>query len=239
MTSGWEGLPDAERAWERLERWRPLADSEQALKALADIGVLRRLLDQMEFEAVRTSRRRGKSWAEIAIRLGVTRQSAWERWRDVDDAESPRPTEPEPEADVLSRITADAADELAGELTGDPGTGPAQVSAPSARRRRAASVVVPNVIGMSCDQAWRALHAKGLVGVGPNPGGPPLAEFDLPDGVVTDQSPESGAKVPPGSAVRVWLDRGGGSGVREPRRPRPDPNPGLKMRDETVDEAVG
>jgi transposase-like protein len=239
MTAGWEGWQEAQRAWERLAQWRPLADGDHALRALADVGLLRRLLDQLEFEAVRTSRRQGKSWAEIAIKLGVTRQSAWERWRDVDDADSPRLTEPESGPDALSRITADAADELARGLVGDPEAGSAQVSAPLARRRRTSSVVVPNVIGMSCDQAWRALQAEGLVGVGPNPDGPPLAELDWPDGVVTDQSPESGAKVPPGSTVRVWVDRGGGAGVREPRMPPPGPKPALKMRDETVDEAVG
>lgn len=222
MTAESERWQEAERAWERLAGWLRdmpsaqaglLADRDQALRALADIGVLRRLLDQMEFEAVRTSRRHGRSWAEIAVRLGVARQSAWERWRDVDDAESPKPT--------------------------DPHSGSTQVSAPSARRRRASSVAVPNVIGMSWHQAWRALRGAGLVGVGPDPDGAPLSELSWPDGVVTDQSPESGAKVPRGSAVRLWLDRGGGSGVREPRRPPPDPKPALKMRDETADEAVG
>jgi hypothetical protein len=56
--------------------------------------------------------------------------------------------------------------------------------------------------------------------------------------VVVDQSPEAGAKVPAGSSVMLWVERGGGSGVREPRRPRPDSSPGAKMRDEIVDEAV-
>jgi hypothetical protein len=46
--------------------------------------------------------------------------------------------------------------------------------------------------------------------------------------VVTDQSPESGAKVPRGSSIRLWLyyGDGGSAGVREPRRPRPDPKVG-------------
>ena len=46
---------------------------------------MRRLLDQAELAAVRAARGRAKTWAEIATRLGVTRQSAWERWRDLDD----------------------------------------------------------------------------------------------------------------------------------------------------------
>lgn len=221
MSAEPERWQEAKRAWERLAVWlhdppsaiagHPL-DGDQALKALTDIGALRRLLDQMEFETVRTSRRYGKSWAEIAIRLGVARQSAWERWRVVDEPDEP---------------------------VGEPDAESAAVSAPSARRRRASSVVVPNVIGMSWEQAWRVLHGLGLVAVGSDPDGPPPDESSWPDGVVTDQSPESGAKVPPGSAVRLWVDRGGGSGVREPRRPPPGPKPALKMRDETVDQAVG
>src|SRR5438128_572187 len=49
----------------------------------------------------------------------------------------------------------------------------------------------------------------------------PLPELAESGWTVTDQSPESGARVPPGSAVSLWLRRDGGTGVREPRRPRP------------------
>jgi len=79
---------EARAAWERLAG-RP-GSGEEALGALSDIGVLRRLLDQAELEAVRVARRDRKSWAEIATRLGVSRQSAWERWKDLDE-ESPAP----------------------------------------------------------------------------------------------------------------------------------------------------
>lgn len=71
-------------AWQRLARRR----RTDALDALSDIGQLRRLLDRAELDAVRDARADGRSWAEIATRLGVTRQSAWERWRDL-DAEPP------------------------------------------------------------------------------------------------------------------------------------------------------
>ncbi|TCK23041.1 PASTA domain-containing protein [Pseudonocardia endophytica] len=80
---------EGSEAWQRLAR-RRRAD---ALEALTDIGELRRLLDRVELEAVRDARADGRSWAEIATRLGVTRQSAWERWRDL-DAEG-RPVDPE------------------------------------------------------------------------------------------------------------------------------------------------
>ena len=79
---------DGRQAWERLDGWDADAhpvDGTAALAALSDIGTVRRLLDQAELSAVRTARRHGKSWAEIATRLGVTRQSAWERWRELDE----------------------------------------------------------------------------------------------------------------------------------------------------------
>lgn len=80
--SPWE---TGRRVWERLAR-RPAAD---ALDALSDVDQLRKLLDQVELEAVRDARRGGRSWTEIAVRLGVTRQSAWERWRELDERPGP------------------------------------------------------------------------------------------------------------------------------------------------------
>jgi hypothetical protein len=82
---------DGKRAWVRLAAWQrtePAGDS--ALDALADVGRLRRVLDQVEMGAVRVARRHGKSWTEIATIMGVTRQSAWERWRDLDEPASQR-----------------------------------------------------------------------------------------------------------------------------------------------------
>jgi hypothetical protein len=211
-------------------------DGQRALKALTDLGLVRRLLDQAEFEAVRTARKHGKSWSEIAVRLGVTRQSAWERWRDVDDDAATQPAGRESPSDVASEIRASAAAGLA-QQAGSSHEATAQ--APSERRRRS-SVTVPKVIGMSWDDARTQLQNRGLMAVGPDPDGPPLTASGWPAGVVTDQSPESGAKVPPGSPVTLWVDRrGGGSGVREPRRPKPDPKTGRKIRDEVTGETVG
>jgi PASTA domain len=211
---------DGLRAWERLNGWHqdsPSAtpghpdDGEGAVEALADIGRVRHLLDQTELVAVRTARRHGKSWAEIATRLGVTRQSAWERWRDLDDAVSSQPTQTGSGHETVLAVAA-------GEI---------------------ALVVVPNVVGMSGDDARRVLHEKGLVGVGSDPDGPSLPSSAWPDGVVTDQSPESGANVPAGSPVRLWMEPGGGSaGVREPRRPKPSPKPAREMRHEPSDAAI-
>lgn len=55
------------------------------MTALGDIRLVRGLLDQAEMGAVRAARRDSRPWAEIATMLGVTRQSAWERWRDLVD----------------------------------------------------------------------------------------------------------------------------------------------------------
>lgn len=221
---------DGRRAWQRLTGWHqdgPAAtpghpdDGDGALTALGDVGLVRRLLDQAELVAVRTARRHGKSWAEIATKLGVTRQSAWERWRDLDETDE---TGGATAAEHPSRSPVDASE--------------VAIERAARERRRQASVRVPDVIGMSWDDARHALLRAGLVGVGPDQDGPPIAALGWPDGVVTDQSPESGAKVPPGSPVTLWVERGGGSGVREPRRPKPRSTSGREMHDEPSDEAV-
>lgn len=222
MAKGWSLWRDGRRAWSRLEAWAPgdpgarsglEMASDEALRALTDVGLLRRLLDQAELTAVRTARVHGKSWAEIATRLGVTRQSAWERWRELDE-----PAVLEHRSGMLVVGTGKAT----GKATG--------------------TVSVPDVIGMSWDDARHVLLSQRLVAVGPDPDGPPLAALGWPDGIVVDQSPESGATVPPGSSVRLWLEAGGGggsAGVREPRRPSPNPKSARQMREEPSDEAVG
>jgi hypothetical protein len=42
---------------------------------------------------VGAARRRSTTWAEIATRLGVTRQSAWERWGDLDEELASKPAD--------------------------------------------------------------------------------------------------------------------------------------------------
>ena len=90
---------DGRRAWERLNGWhvwtpeRPLSAPnpkrpEQALEALSDIRLVRQLLDQAELAAVRAARLNGDPWSEIATRLGVTKQAAWERWHDLEPVTS-------------------------------------------------------------------------------------------------------------------------------------------------------
>jgi hypothetical protein len=55
------------------------------MEALQDIRLVRGLLDQAELGALRRARQCGRSWAEIGTMLGVTRQTAWERWHADDE----------------------------------------------------------------------------------------------------------------------------------------------------------
>jgi transposase-like protein len=224
MSSGqWR---DAHVAWKKLGVWLNdritgpgSRDREPApLDALGHVGTVRRTLDEVELRAVRCARQRGKSWAEIATRLGVTRQSAWEKWRDLD--ESPAADEPAaavavPESDEVWL----AAEREIGRL-----------------RRRSKRVTVPNVVGQSLVVARRELAGRGLMAASGDPEG--VLDMAPSGSVVTDQSPESGASVPPGTRVLLSVDRGEG-GVREPRRPRPDPLPARKYLPDPADEAVG
>ena len=194
-------------------------DDDDGLAFLSDVGVVRRMLDQTELAAVRAARLHGKSWAEIATHLGVTRQSAWERWRDLDDS-SPGG---EPERGVESTVLRDAAAHL--------------LKMRAQEQRRASKVLVPNVVGLEWLDAREVLTGNGLVAINAQPDTP----TDLPSRgwVVTDQSPESGARVPAGSVIRLWLRGDGDAGVREPRRPRPTPRPARAMLPDPRGHATG
>jgi hypothetical protein len=157
---------------------------------------------------VRGARRDGRSWTEIATRLGISRQSAWERWRDVDDS-PPTPLEPFGSTEAVAAVMADAASE--------------QISEQAGWRRRRGSVRVPNVVGLPVTEAVRVVTESGLLPIGPDPDVPDPIVMAKPGSVVTDQSPESGAKVAPRSRVRLWISGGDGDGVREPRNPPPGP----------------
>lgn len=226
---------EGRRAWDRLAGWygrggrapAPLDAELDPLVALNDVGMVRRLLDGVELEAVRSARQQGRSWAEIATRLGVTRQSAWERWRELDVGTSGR--EPLDGPVVVTGGTARA------EIVAVPGL-PRNDAARSSRRR--AWVVVPDVVGMTFADARRRLAGSGLVGLAVDADDLPLEMLDWGDAVVTDQSPEAGAKVEQGALVHLWTSGGGGSGVREPRRPRPTPRAARKVLDEPSEEAV-
>ena len=205
LSDAWE---QARQAWRRLAAsGKRASEDDDGLATLSDIGVVRRMLDQAELAAVRTARLHGKSWAEIATHLGVTRQSAWERWRDLDDSPGGEP-QLSPESTVLD----DAAEHL--------------LEMGARERRRASKVLVPNVVGLDWIQAREVLAGSELVAINAQPDA--ATDPGSRGWVITDQSPESGARVPAGSVVRLWL-RGCGAtatrgsvnrGVRDPRRDR-------------------
>jgi hypothetical protein len=212
FSDAWE---QAQQAWRRLAAGakRP-SDDHDGLASLSDIGAVRRMLDTTEMAAVRAARLHGKSWAEIATHLGVTRQSAWERWRDLDESARREPSE--------STILDDAAGHL--------------LAMGARERRREAKVRVPNVIGLEWIKARDQLAGIRLVAINAQPDAP----TDVGGGwVITDQSPESGARVPGGSVVRLWLRGDGDAGVREPRRPRPTPRTARERLPEPRDQALG
>jgi transposase-like protein len=229
---------DGRRAWERLDGWDQDGavpghpdDGDGALAALSDIGTVRRLLDQAELAAVRTARRHGKSWAEIATRLGVTRQSAWERWRDLDEPALDPVDRLKPTAQIVELpgqvVELPGADYLLGDEEPDDLLDATAEELVLGTPRSRSSVVVPGVIGLSWTNAELRLRAVGLVAMG-----------DDGVGTVTDQMPEAGARLPVGSPVRLWVDGGGGSGVREPRRPKPDPRSGRALPPEHSDPSA-
>ena len=83
--SRWE---DGRRAWERLRHWwqytpTKLTDEsfgELSLKALEEVQLIRTLLDMAELNAVLTARLHGRSWVEIATRLGISAEEANGKW---------------------------------------------------------------------------------------------------------------------------------------------------------------
>ena len=241
---------EGRKAWARLEAWYRTPQGpasaqpgrgDDALTALTDIGLARRLLDQAELEAVRGARKHGKSWAEIAVKLGVTRQSAWERWRDLDETASTSRAERHAEAAYAEaaaqgdpgRSFEDDYDEFQARLLTDPGL-PARMA--DVLEPQMFVITVPRVTALTRHHAETVLHRAGLIAVGPDSA--PLGTVSDPDDIVTDQSPAADEKAPPGATVTLWTDRRGGSGVHEPRRPMPDPKTGRAMRDENTGDIV-
>src|SRR6476469_7958875 len=95
MGRGRSSWQDGRRAWARLNHWylRPPRgwDNEDpaglglaAAAALKAVTIVRHLLDDLELKLVQIARARGVSWAEIATPLGVSKQTAWEKWREFD-----------------------------------------------------------------------------------------------------------------------------------------------------------
>jgi hypothetical protein len=95
------------------------------------------------------------------------------------------------------------------------------------RERIADVVVVPDVVGMTVDAGRQVAHEAGLVLAQPDPDGPPLAALTIPGlFLITEQDPAPGSRLYRRDSVRVRFraDVDGLAGVREPRRPLPDPD---------------
>ena len=100
---------------------------------------------------------------------------------------------------------------------------------------------MPDLVGLSVDEARSLLLGIGLVPVGPDRDAARLTSAGWIGGVVVDQRPCPGTVLAVGSPVMMWIERGRGSaGVREPRRPTPSPQTASGMLDdEQTDDATG
>ena len=87
-------------------------------------------------------------------------------------------------------------------------------------------VIVPDLRGLLVDAAEGVGHDAGVIVTSSDTDGPSLGALTWPGRwVVTSQSPEAGKRVRRWDTVVVQFegDSGGNAGVREPRRPPPDP----------------
>jgi hypothetical protein len=83
----WSGGPVTHRA---LTGPHPQVGADEAgikhelLYTLSCIRDVRAKIDSNELQTVRQAREAGITWTEIATALGVSRQAAWERLREMD-----------------------------------------------------------------------------------------------------------------------------------------------------------
>ncbi|WP_344421025.1 PASTA domain-containing protein [Amycolatopsis minnesotensis] len=99
---------------------------------------------------------------------------------------------------------------------------------------RAKSVIVPDVVGLPVTVARQVAAEAGVALAQPDPDGPPLGALTWPGvWVIDEQAPAPGARVRRWDSVVVrFHEEGGGSaGVREPRRPLPEPRAASAAKD--------
>ncbi|TKV58301.1 serine/threonine kinase [Nakamurella flava] len=102
-------------------------------------------------------------------------------------------------------------------------------------------VLTPRLVGLSVDDAGGVASRHQVCMVRENPDTPGEVVAVVSDGVtatVLSQCPPTGTAVFPGSAVTVTWREDGGDGVREPRRPSPDPLVMSRMRSVDADDSV-
>ena len=86
----YSGGPTVHRAmkgprWTGAALSNPQAWKAEVVTTLMAIQQVRQTCDHTELATVTYARKAGLSWTEIAAALGVTRQSAWERWHEIDE----------------------------------------------------------------------------------------------------------------------------------------------------------
>lgn len=90
--------------------------SEHA-EELTALAVMELELDRLVAEKVASARKAGLSWDDIATACGVSRPSAWRRWKDVvDDPHGTRPARRDAARLVLTEQASATAHQLADEL---------------------------------------------------------------------------------------------------------------------------
>ena len=99
------------------------------------------------------------------------------------------------------------------------------------------SISVPNLVGLSWREAKVESEERGLGLAVAEGSDPQRSAVGRPLGVVADQAPlaGTGTDVDAGTIVYVWMSSGrGDAGVREPRRPIPEPGALTTEADETA-----
>jgi hypothetical protein len=71
---------DAESHWDRWQRVIG-GDEVDATEVLALAAMYERYFQEIQSRAVHVLRREGRTWQEIADAVGVTKQTAWQKWR--------------------------------------------------------------------------------------------------------------------------------------------------------------
>jgi hypothetical protein len=76
-------MPADENEWEQWEN--AIAHIEDdPLQVIRTAAMFERYFDAAKSEAVKVARGSGLSWEEISAALGVAKQSAWQRYRQVE-----------------------------------------------------------------------------------------------------------------------------------------------------------
>lgn len=88
-------------AWERLIR----SGDPDPMEVIRLAGTYQRYLFEIQDKAVRAARAQGRTWEEIGVAVGTTRQAAWQRFGKVAPA-------------TPSRVEVEK--RLEGPLAGDP-----------------------------------------------------------------------------------------------------------------------